>query len=119
MSFTSFLSTPAATFSGNTSSNISTIALVASSFWVSMYGRYIIERESPYTANEKPDADFFAGVLFSAAAAGPATSANRAIDANRTEQCFVVRLVCFIFYLLVSTVEARQAPHYLRLARIN
>jgi hypothetical protein len=56
-----------------------------------MYGRYIIERESPYTANEKPDADFFAGVLFSAAAAGPATSANRAIDANSTEQSFVVR----------------------------
>src|SRR5580765_8748635 len=65
-----------------------------------MYGRYIIERESPYTANEKPDVDFFAGVLFSAAAAGPATSANRAINANSTEQSFVVRLVCFIFYFL-------------------
>src|SRR5207342_1220126 len=42
----------------------------------------------------------FAGVLFSAAAAGPATSANRAINANSTEQSFVVRLVCFIFYFL-------------------
>src|SRR5215510_14680757 len=100
MSFTSFWTTPAATFSGNTSSNISTIALVASSFWVSMYGRYIMERESPYTANEKPDADFFAGVPPSAAGAGPATSANKAINANGTEQSFVVCLVCFIFYLL-------------------
>jgi len=57
-----------------------------------MYGRYIIERESPYTANEKPDADFFAGVLFSAAAAGPETSANRAIDANSTEPFSEARL---------------------------
>src|SRR5215471_16101568 len=98
MSFASFLTTPAATFSGSTSSNISTIASVASCFCVSMYGRYIIERESPYTAKEKPDAGCFVAGLSSAAAAGPAISANRAINANITEQGFVVRLVCFIFY---------------------
>src|SRR5262245_65019567 len=100
MSFTSFLTTSAATFSGNTSSNMSTIALVASSFCSDLYGRYIIERESPYTANEKPDAGCFVAGLSSATAAGPATSANRAINANITEQGFVVRLVCFILYLL-------------------
>jgi len=33
----------------------------------------------------------FAAVLSSAAAAGPATGANRAIDANSTEQSFVGR----------------------------
>src|SRR5215475_12674105 len=100
MSLTSFLTTSGATFAGNTSSNISTIASVASCFCVSMYGRYIIERESPYTAKEKPDAGCFDGVLFSAAAAAPAISANRAIHANNEEQSFMVWLVCFIFYFL-------------------
>src|SRR5215813_10858500 len=100
MSLTSFLTTSGATFAGNTNSNISNIASVASCFCVSMYGRYIIERESPYTAKEKPDAGFFEGVLSSVAAAGPAISANRAKHANSEEQSFVVCLVCFIFYFL-------------------
>src|SRR5215475_4366157 len=110
MSLTSFLTISGATFAGNTSSNISTIALVASSFWVSMYGRYIMERESPYTAKEKPDAGCFDGVLFSAAAAGPAISANRTINANITEQGFVVRLVYFIFYQKTLQHLTRTSP---------
>jgi hypothetical protein len=32
---------------------MSTISLIASSLWSDLYGRYIIDRESPYTANEK------------------------------------------------------------------
>src|SRR5579862_7585080 len=32
----------------------STISLCVSAFSLSLYGRYIIERESPYTANENP-----------------------------------------------------------------
>src|SRR5262249_45103390 len=100
MSLTSFLTTSGATFAGNTSSNISTIALVASSFWSRLYGRYIIERESPYTANEKPDAGCFVAGLSSATAAGPAISVNRAINADITKYSFVVWLVCFIFYFL-------------------
>src|SRR5262245_34740887 len=32
---------------------MSTISLIASSLWLDLYGRYIIDRESPYTANEK------------------------------------------------------------------
>src|SRR5215475_8613419 len=100
MSLTSFLTTSAATFSGSTSSNISAIALVASSFWSKLYGRYIIDRESPYTANEKPGADCFDAVLFSAAAADPKTSAKRTIKANSTGQSFVMCFLCFICYLL-------------------
>src|SRR5262245_2693432 len=44
------------------------------------------------------DAAFVVAVLSSAAAAGPGTSANRAINANSNEQSFVVCLVCFIYY---------------------
>src|SRR4029077_4509975 len=90
---------------------MSTISVRASASWAALYGRYIIERESPYTSKENPDADFFAAVLSSAAAAGPATSANRAINANSTEQSFVVSLVCFIFYfvsLIGSSVNWEQ-----------
>src|SRR5215831_5945450 len=32
---------------------MSTISLIASSLWSDLYGRYIIDRESPYKANEK------------------------------------------------------------------
>src|SRR5215813_951721 len=32
---------------------MSTISLIASSLWSDLYGRYIIDRESPCTANEK------------------------------------------------------------------
>ena len=47
MSLTYFLTTSSAIFSGNTSSNISTISLIASSLCADLYGRYIIDRKSP------------------------------------------------------------------------
>src|SRR5262249_5901071 len=81
-----------------------------------MYGRYIIERESPYTAKEKPDAGCFAGALFSAAAAGPVTSVNKAIQAQDTEQSFVMWLVCFISYLLFL-IEIDSTPFLFSVAR--
>ena len=45
--FTSLFTTASATFSGMTKPNISTNSLVRSG-WPSLYGRYIIGRESPY-----------------------------------------------------------------------
>ena len=88
ISFTSFFTTSSATFSGMTSPNISTNSLSRSG-WPSLGGRYIIGRESPSAANEKPRAGSFAAVSFSAAAAGVATSTSTAMNANNIEETFV------------------------------
>src|SRR5262245_34947759 len=96
--FTSFFTTSSAIFSGMTKPNISTNNLTRSGL-LSLGGRYIIGRESPTTTNEKPGAGFFAAVSFSAAATGPATSTNTAINASKIEQTFVGGLACLIFYL--------------------
>src|SRR5262249_46632854 len=97
--FTSLFTTSSAIFSGMTKPNISTNNLTRSGL-LPLGGRYIIGRESPTATNEKPRASSFAAVPFSAAAAGPATSTNTAMNANKIEQTFVGGLVCFIFYLL-------------------
>src|SRR5262245_46903262 len=94
--FTSFCTTSSAIFSGMTKPNISTNNLTRSGL-LPLGGRYIIGRESPTATNEKPGAGFLAAVSFSAAAAGPATSGNTAMNANNIEQPFVGRLVCFIY----------------------
>ena len=52
--FTSFFTTASAIFSGITSPNISTNNWLSSGC-PSLYGRYIIGRESPYTANENAE----------------------------------------------------------------
>ena len=52
--FTSRFTTASAIFGGITRPNISTNSLVRSG-WPSLDGRYIIGRESPYTANEKAE----------------------------------------------------------------
>ena len=54
INFTSFFTTSSATFSGMTKPNISTNSLFSSGC-PSLYGRYIIGRESPYTANENAE----------------------------------------------------------------
>src|SRR5271165_1884852 len=76
MSLTSFLTTSGATFAGSTSSNMSTMSWRASFSWSDLYGRYIIDRESPYTANEKPRPSS-AVVTFSSAGAFLAHPADR------------------------------------------
>src|SRR5262245_39262620 len=99
--FTSFFTTSSAIFSGITKPNISTNNLTRSGL-LPLGGRYIIGRESPTAANEKPGAGVFAAEPFSAAETGPATSGNTAMNANNTEQTFVGGWVCFIFYLPFS-----------------
>ena len=55
VSLTYFWTSPFASGGGATSSNISTMRSRACGSSSCLYGRYIIERESPYTANEKPE----------------------------------------------------------------
>src|SRR5262249_38643319 len=99
MSFTYFLTTSSATFSGNTSSNMSTISLIASSFWLDLYGRDIIDRESPYTANEK--AELPPCVVCWATAVGGCRAGRRAKDESRTR-----RLIMFV--LLIHALALRE-----------
>ena len=54
VSWTSFSTTDCETFSGSTRAKMLTISCRASASSDSWYGRYIIDRESPYTVNEKP-----------------------------------------------------------------
>src|SRR5262245_43068926 len=54
VNFTSLFTTASATLSGMTRPNISTNSLLSSGC-PSLYGRYIIGRESPYAANEKAE----------------------------------------------------------------
>src|SRR5579862_4656184 len=53
----------------------STISLCVSAFSLSLYGRYIIERESPYTANENPPGADAADFALSPAPAALSTPA--------------------------------------------
>src|SRR5258707_482236 len=87
ISLTSFFTTSSATFSGMTRPNISTNSLLTSG-WPSIKGRYIIGRESPYAAKEKPDSDFVAALAVSAATAVcvPKVNASAAMAPTRTPQ---------------------------------
>src|SRR5262245_30416903 len=110
--FTSFFTTSSAIFSGMTKPNISTNNWTRSGL-LPLGGRYIIGRESPTATNEKPGAGFFAAVPFSAAAAGPATTASTATNASNSEQTIAVDLPCFIFYvppLIGSSVRRLLHP---------
>src|SRR5215475_8961379 len=89
MSRTSLLTTSSETFSGSTSSNISTISLIASSLCSDLYGRYIIDRESPYTANEK--AELPPRLVCWAMAACGCKAGSRAKDESR-----IRRLIMFV-----------------------
>src|SRR5262249_13246933 len=96
-----------------TKPNISTNNLTRSGL-LPLGGRYIIGRESPTATNEKPRADSFAAVPSSAAAAGPATSGNTAMNANNIEQTFVVGCACFIFFLPLVMRVSLGFPFCLR-----
>jgi hypothetical protein len=63
-----------------------------------LYGRYIIERESPYTANEKEELP--PGLICWAMAVRGCKAGSRAKDESRAR-----RLIMFVFLICVSALR--------------
>ena len=104
--FTSLFTTASAIFSGMTSPNISTNNWLSSGC-PSLYGRYIIGRESPYTANEKA-AD---GACWAIAAHGAKAGSSAKIE-SRTRRLIPKREE--IGFMILSFELRNDAADYSR-----